>query len=571
MRKSNLALYRKYRSKSLNEVIGQKHITDILSRAITEGHISHAYLLTGPRGVGKTSVARILAHEINGLDYDENKTNLDIIEIDAASNNGVEDVRDLREKVQIAPFSADKKIYIIDEVHMLSKAAFNALLKTLEEPPNHIVFILATTNAEKLPATIISRVQRFNFRPISIDDAVNHLSNIAIKENINIDDDALKLIALRSDGSFRDSISLLDQLSNIINTDDNIITVKLIENLLGLAPSEIIDQIIETVEKHNITKLVELLNQSFNEGIDCNSIVNQLTNSIRQQIITKPQLLPLLDTLIDVTKSPQPQLKLLSVLGMATIPKQSHKSIAQSTSTHKYSKTIAELEQQAVAEQNIDYRLSIKEGENTKKVAKQQKTKNTNPNHLDYKLIENLKSSKSELAPGPNSNLNQIPDITPENNSTKNNTLSSRSVIDLRDTLEPKSELAPGPNSDLARSSVTKNNNRKGDNIKNNPELFDWAKLIDYTRQHHIALYSVLSKCGHSLNDSKLTIYTNSKFYKNKLDDSKYSLLLHKCLHEIGIHGLDVHTIPTSLPPANSQVAAIAVIMGGGQEIILDS
>ncbi|HUC96163.1 MAG TPA: AAA family ATPase, partial [Candidatus Saccharimonadales bacterium] len=144
------ALYRKYRSKSLDEVIGQKHITDILTRAIAEGHISHAYLLSGPRGVGKTSVARILAHEINNLKYDEDVTNLDIIEIDAASNNGVEDVRDLREKVQIAPFSASKKIYIIDEVHMLSKAAFNALLKTLEEPPEHVVFILATTNVERL-------------------------------------------------------------------------------------------------------------------------------------------------------------------------------------------------------------------------------------------------------------------------------------------------------------------------------------------------------------------------------------------------------------------------------------
>jgi len=160
------ALYRKYRSKSLDEVIGQNHVTDILGRAIKQGRISHAYLLTGPRGVGKTSIARILAHEINKIPYDDDTTNLDIIEIDAASNNGVEDVRDLREKVQIAPVAALKKIYIIDEVHMLSKAAFNALLKTLEEPPEHVVFILATTDVDKLPATIVSRTQRFSFRAI---------------------------------------------------------------------------------------------------------------------------------------------------------------------------------------------------------------------------------------------------------------------------------------------------------------------------------------------------------------------------------------------------------------------
>lgn len=149
----NQALYRKYRSRSLDEVLGQDHVTNILRRALEQGKIAHAYLLTGPRGVGKTSVARILAHEINQLPYDEDASHLDIIEIDAASNNGVDDIRTLREKAQVAPVSAPKKIYIIDEVHMLSKPAFNALLKTLEEPPAHVVFILATTDADKLPAT----------------------------------------------------------------------------------------------------------------------------------------------------------------------------------------------------------------------------------------------------------------------------------------------------------------------------------------------------------------------------------------------------------------------------------
>ncbi|MGB2686975.1 MAG: DNA polymerase III subunit gamma/tau, partial [Candidatus Saccharimonas aalborgensis] len=214
------ALYRKYRSRSLDEIIGQSHITTILKRAIDANRIAHAYLLTGPKGVGKTSIARILAHEINKLPYSDESSHLDIVEIDAASNNSVEDIRDLRERVQIAPSSAEKKIYIIDEVHMLSKSAFNALLKTLEEPPEHVVFILATTDVDKLPATILSRVQRFNFRAAIPADNAKHLRTIADAEGIAIDDDALSLIAERSDGSFRNSVSLLDQLRHA--SDDSI-------------------------------------------------------------------------------------------------------------------------------------------------------------------------------------------------------------------------------------------------------------------------------------------------------------------------------------------------------------
>src|SRR6185312_9176361 len=160
------ALYRKYRSKSFDDVVGQDHITKTLKNALSSGRISHAYLFTGPRGVGKTSVARILAHEVNDLSYNDESVHLDIIEIDAASNRRIDEIRDLREKVNIAPAAAKYKVYIIDEVHMLTREAFNALLKTLEEPPAHVIFILATTEAHKLPETIISRTQRFEFKPI---------------------------------------------------------------------------------------------------------------------------------------------------------------------------------------------------------------------------------------------------------------------------------------------------------------------------------------------------------------------------------------------------------------------
>jgi DNA polymerase-3 subunit gamma/tau len=339
------ALYRKYRSKSLAEVVGQSHVTDVLARSLAQGRIAHAYLLTGPRGVGKTSIARILAHEINKLPYSEDNTHLDIIEIDAASNNGVEDVRDLREKVQIAPVSASKKIYIIDEVHMLSKAAFNALLKTLEEPPEHAVFILATTDADKLPQTIISRTQRFSFRAITAADAIAHLRHIAKEEKINIDDEALTLIASRGDGSFRDSISLLDQLASLADGKENI-TAAHVERALGLAPSEQVKKLLLAYENHDLKVIVELLDESEQGGTQAGVLASQLVQTVRAQIAQKPELLTLLDQLLEVAKSSQPNIKLLTILGASAQPAKP-KSVALSAPAATISAPIKELEKQA--------------------------------------------------------------------------------------------------------------------------------------------------------------------------------------------------------------------------------
>lgn len=324
------ALYRKYRSRTLDEIVGQSHITSLLKAAIDGDKVSHAYLLTGPRGVGKTSIARIIAHEINGLPYDDDSQHLDIIEIDAASNNGVEDVRELREKVHSAPTTATKKIYIIDEVHMLSKPAFNALLKTLEEPPSHVIFIMATTDADKLPATIISRVQRFNFRTIAPSDAVTHLRAIAEKEAISIDDGALELIALSGRGSFRDSIGLLDQLQHLGHNHTPISEAD-VAAALGLVGDEVIEQLVTTLRSRNLAELSRTIAELEAHGAQSSIIAQQLISRLRQSIAEHPEELPLLDALLDVSASSHPYIKLLTVLATNSV---SQSSVANQAAHH---------------------------------------------------------------------------------------------------------------------------------------------------------------------------------------------------------------------------------------------
>lgn len=476
------ALYRKYRSKNLGEIVGQEHVTDILSRSLKAGRIAHAYLLTGPRGVGKTSIARILAHEINQLPYTDETSHLDIIEIDAASNNGVEDVRDLREKVQVAPVSAKYKVYIIDEVHMLSKAAFNALLKTLEEPPAHVVFILATTDVDKLPATIVSRTQRFSFRSITKEDAMKHLAHIAKAEKITIDEPSLELLATHGDGSFRDSISLLDQMSSLADSKEGI-TSDLIELSLGLAPAQRVDELLAAYEQKSLDRLVELLDKSEFEGVQTSVLVDQLVRAIRERAVQKPHLLPLLDQLLEVTKASQPHIKLLTVLAAHTVPKP--KSAALVAPVMEVSASIAELEQQAT------------------------------------------KARPKVVAPKP----------------------APRPAPASKTTTEPAAEAVILPSGPI--------------NIDN----FNWEALVEYTRQHYVAIYSVLSKCGYELEGEQLVLYTGNAFYKKKLDDSKHRINLSKALIETGVGDIAIETIGTPPPPKDSQAAAVAAIMGGGEEV----
>lgn len=306
------ALYRKYRSRSFDEIAGQQHVTATLASALKQGKISHAYLLTGPRGTGKTSIARILAYAINKLPYSD-KPHLDIIEIDAASNRRIEDVRDLREKVHLAPTSAPYKVYIIDEVHMLTTESFNALLKTLEEPPAHVVFILATTELHKLPATITSRAQRFAFRAPTVEDIVKQLRFIAEKEAITIDDAALQLLAEHADGSFRDSISLLDQMSSSFAAGHTI-TEADVSGLLGLPPAETMHALLEAALTGNPEAVVEKLRELEQTGVAPAAIALGLIKRAMVQAATNSLAAQLLQLLIEVPRSAHPSAKLLAEL-----------------------------------------------------------------------------------------------------------------------------------------------------------------------------------------------------------------------------------------------------------------
>ncbi|MEK7059477.1 MAG: DNA polymerase III subunit gamma/tau [Patescibacteria group bacterium] len=314
------ALYRKYRSKSLNEIVGQEHITKTLEQALKQGRISHAYLFTGPRGVGKTSIARIWAHEINGLPYTDDSTHLDIIEIDAASNRRIDEIRELRDKVYVAPTSVKYKVYIIDEVHMLTREAFNALLKTLEEPPAHAVFILATTDAHKLPDTIVSRTQRFSFKPVGPDKVIDHLKYISKAENIKISDDALRLLANHGEGSFRDSISLLDQARG----GDNKIEAEDIRRLLGIPPEESLQTLLRaTLDGADSATLMNTLTQLYDKGYQAAIIAKLLGHSLRAAIINDNQDsdhgLTLLSKLIEVPAAHDPE-RLLEIVLLQARP-----------------------------------------------------------------------------------------------------------------------------------------------------------------------------------------------------------------------------------------------------------
>ena len=292
------ALYRKYRPQTFDDVVGQMSVTQTLKTQLSSGKMSHAYLFTGSRGTGKTSCAKILAKAVNCLNpQDGNPCNcceacriidsgacMDVLEIDAASNNGVDNVRDLRDDAIYSPAQVNKRVYIIDEVHMLSISAFNALLKIIEEPPEHLLFILATTELHKVPATILSRCQRFSFRRISQEDICARLQYVAYQESIDLDDSAARVLARMADGGMRDALSLLDQCASATVGE---LTAERVYGCLGIAGEQKCGELMGYIAAHNTRKSLELFNRLYAEGKDLSALLDELACLTRDLLILK--------------------------------------------------------------------------------------------------------------------------------------------------------------------------------------------------------------------------------------------------------------------------------------------
>lgn len=318
MTNNYIPLYRKYRPQTLETLVGQEHIKKTLTSAIELGKISHAYLFTGPRGTGKTSTARILSKSLNCVNGPTikpcgecasckdiaNSVPIDVIEIDAASNRKVEDAQSILEKIQYVPVNGKFKIYIIDEVHMLSNHAFNALLKTLEEPPENVIFILATTEIHKVLDTIKSRCQRYDFRRITTEDIVKHLRYISDEEKIKITDDALFAIAKNSAGGMRDSISLLDQLSILGISKE--ITIEDVNNILGRISFDTLLSLSNKIIESSISEAIEILNNIYNSGNEPLQILTNLSEYFKNLLVVKTCSK---DLLIELTGLNEPQIK----------------------------------------------------------------------------------------------------------------------------------------------------------------------------------------------------------------------------------------------------------------------
>ena len=376
------ALYRKFRPKKFEDIVGQEHIVKTLKNQIKNNNIGHAYLFSGTRGTGKTSTAKIFARAVNCLNpINEEPCNeceicidtlndniMDIVEIDAASNNSVDDIRELRESVKYTPSKAKYKVYIIDEVHMLSQGAFNALLKTLEEPPSYVIFILATTEPHKIPATILSRCQRFDFKRVSSKDIADRMSYICEKENIQAEDKALSLIARNSQGALRDALSILDQCMSFGN--DKIEYNDVIE-LLGTVNIDELFQLSQSIIDEDTKKSLQILNEFIIWGKDIRNLINDLIDHFRNLMVCKvskdlDEIISLPEESIERLKEQSKTININDLIRILNILSETQDSMKSSSNT----RILAEVTMMKIAQPMFDESKEalIKRIENLEKI-----------------------------------------------------------------------------------------------------------------------------------------------------------------------------------------------------------
>jgi DNA polymerase-3 subunit gamma/tau len=456
------ALYRKWRPSRWEQVVGQQHVVQTLRNAVAAGREGHAFLFAGPRGTGKTTVARILAKAVNCLDEDlANRpcdqcdhcksvnagSFLDLIEIDAASNTSVEDVRDLRDKINFSPNQGRYKVYIIDEVHMLSTAAFNALLKTLEEPPPHAIFVLATTEVHKIPATVLSRCQRHEFRRIPVVDIVVHLEEVAEKENIHIESEALQVVARQATGSLRDAISMLDQLSALGGD----ITLDLAQTILGTATSQAVLDLIDAVSTKDVTAGLNVIHTTLDAGSDPRQFTRQIVDYLRSVLLVRMDNAGQVDAASEV--------------------KQHMARHAQAFERPELVRVIQAFNEVAAETRNV-WQPSLP---------------------LELALIEAIEAASIDYPSTPNSNP-----TTPPTNPARSGKTSN-----------PKPKNNPGPNTSSKVGG-------RGLLATKWTEIFELVKLSSPTTT------SLLNISSHELDDNVLTLFFNTNMLRKKMQQENH-------------------------------------------------
>ncbi|MFH1088644.1 MAG: DNA polymerase III subunit gamma/tau [Patescibacteria group bacterium] len=495
----NKALYRRWRPQVFADLVGQNHVKQTILNAIKAGQPNHAYLFAGPRGTGKTSMARLLAKAVNCLNNKDGEPcgacincvalvegrMMDVIEIDAASHTGIDDMRNLTEKVNFAPSSGKYKVYVIDEVHMLSKSAFNALLKTLEEPPSHVIFVLATTEVHKLLPTVISRCQYFDFHYLSHEEVTEQLKKIAQQEKIEISDDALQIIVNNSEGSLRDALSILEQA---ISFSDGEIDQNILKDLLGIVDVKLVEDLTQAVLDKNASKAITLINEIYFKGFDINQLGKVWLNYLREILMIK--------------------------LGNADLVQRSkdQKDIMQSHAQKISVNALINLLQSLVGSMNSYKVASLPQ--------------------LALELVV-AKSCHSDIP------------LTTATNQLPKSESKNEPIIQIVTPIELTSVSIPIKKNPLTMAKLA--------GVKD--------KLIKLIEVASPSVGAVLKTSQMEIKDSKLQIRVPSKFLKDTLDKPNNRILLSQCLVQAGVEGVEVECIVEAVPNTLNEVADVFDIM----------